>query len=177
MPRGSMLVTVRVELMSSPTEIDERDMFASAGYATNDPKSVTISIPEDRANVIVAQFTVDRARQMDVVDAIAREFQIGVRNYGQSAISFENVPSRRSRQRKTLYTEKQGQYLAFIYLYTKLNRRPPAEADMQRFFRTTPPSVHNMVLQLERKGFIEREPGQPRSIKVLLSSEELPELQ
>ena len=30
------------------------------------------------------------------------------------------------------FTEKQGQYLAFIHMYTKLNRRPPAEADMQR---------------------------------------------
>ena len=46
------------------------------------------------------------------------------------------------------YTKKQGQYLAFIYYYTKINRRPPAEADMQRFFRVTPPTVHQMVLTL-----------------------------
>src|SRR5579859_7319482 len=30
-------------------------------------------------------------------------------------------------------TDKQGQYLAFIHAYLKLNRRPPAETDMQRF--------------------------------------------
>ena len=47
---------------------------------------------------------------------------------------------------KTNFTEKQGQYLAFIYYYTKVNGRPPAEADMQRYFRVTPPSVHQMVL-------------------------------
>jgi hypothetical protein len=29
------------------------------------------------------------------------------------------------------FTDKQGQYLAFIYAYTRLNRRPPAEIDMQ----------------------------------------------
>jgi hypothetical protein len=28
------------------------------------------------------------------------------------------------------FTAKQGQYLAFIQAYIKLNRRPPAEADM-----------------------------------------------
>jgi hypothetical protein len=28
------------------------------------------------------------------------------------------------------YTHKQGQYLAFIYYYTKINGRPPAETDM-----------------------------------------------
>ncbi len=49
----------------------------------------------------------------------------------------------------TEYTKKQGQYLAFIYYYSKINRRP-AEADMQRFFRTTPPTVHQMILKLEQ---------------------------
>ena len=57
------------------------------------------------------------------------------------------------------YTERQGQYLAFIYYYTKLNARPPAEADIQRYFRVTPPTVHQMILTLERQGFISREPG------------------
>jgi len=30
------------------------------------------------------------------------------------------------------FTEKQGQYLAFIYTYSHMFRRPPAETDMQR---------------------------------------------
>ena len=50
------------------------------------------------------------------------------------------------------FSLKQGQYLAFIYAYTRLNRRPPAEADMQHYFGVTPPSVHQMVLTLEREG-------------------------
>ena len=75
------------------------------------------------------------------------------------------------------FTEKQGQYLAFIYTYTLLNRHPPAEADFQRFFETTPPSVHQMILGLERRGLISRIPGQARTIKLLLRSEELPALQ
>ena len=75
------------------------------------------------------------------------------------------------------FTDKQGQYLAFIHAYTKLNRRPPAEADMQRFFRVSPPSVHRMVVELERKGLIAREPGQPRSVQVLLAPDDLPVLE
>jgi repressor LexA len=74
-------------------------------------------------------------------------------------------------------TAKQGQYLAFIYYYTKVNGRPPAEADMERYFRVTPPSVHQMVLTLEANGLIERTPGQGRSIRLLLSREELPDLE
>ena len=49
------------------------------------------------------------------------------------------------------FTPKQGQYLAFIHLYMRLHRRPPAEADMQEYFRVSPPSVHQMVLTLERE--------------------------
>lgn len=74
------------------------------------------------------------------------------------------------------YTPLQGQYLAFIHAYTLIHRRPPAEADMQRFFLVTPPSVHQMVLTLEKRGLISRVPGQARSIRVLLSPEELPRL-
>jgi len=49
-------------------------------------------------------------------------------------------------------------------------------ADMQRFFRVSPPTVHQMVLKLEERGFITREPGKPRTISVLVSSDQLPYL-
>jgi DNA-binding MarR family transcriptional regulator len=52
------------------------------------------------------------------------------------------------------FTAKQGQYLAFIHAYTLVLGRPPAEADLQRHFRVTPPSIHQMVLTLERAGLI-----------------------
>lgn len=74
------------------------------------------------------------------------------------------------------FTRKQGQYLAFIYYYIKLNDRAPSEADMQRYFKTTPPSVHRMVIQLERNGLIERVPYMARSIKLLVAEGEIPEL-
>jgi DNA-binding MarR family transcriptional regulator len=74
------------------------------------------------------------------------------------------------------FTPKQGQYLAFIHAYTLVNGRPPAEADMIRFFRVTPPSVHQMVLSLEKAGLISRKPGVARSIAVLLDRADLPEL-
>ena len=34
----------------------------------------------------------------------------------------------------TRYTEKQGQYLAFIYYYTKIHGHSPSEAEMQAYF-------------------------------------------
>jgi DNA-binding MarR family transcriptional regulator len=74
------------------------------------------------------------------------------------------------------FTEKQGQYLAFIHTYTLVLGRSPAEADLQRHFQVTPPSVHHMVLTLERNGLISREPGTARSIKVLVDPAMLPPL-
>jgi hypothetical protein len=74
------------------------------------------------------------------------------------------------------FTPKQGQYLAFIHLYIRLHRRPPAETDMQEYFRVSPPSVHQMVLTLERAGLIRRQPRTPRSIEVLVDPKTLPEL-
>jgi DNA-binding MarR family transcriptional regulator len=74
------------------------------------------------------------------------------------------------------YTERQGQFLAYIHQYSILNGCAPAEADMQRFFQITPPSVHSMVLTLDRRGLIRRVPGQARSITLIVSPESLPPL-
>jgi DNA-binding MarR family transcriptional regulator len=75
------------------------------------------------------------------------------------------------------FTEKQGQYLAFIHTYAVLNRRPPAEADMQAFFGVTPPSVHRMIVDLEQRGLIRRTPRQARTIEVCLPIDEIPRLE
>jgi Mn-dependent DtxR family transcriptional regulator len=72
------------------------------------------------------------------------------------------------------FTEKQGQYLAFIYTYAHMFRHPPAEADMQRHFQVSAPSVHQMIVTLERNGLISRQPGVARSIQILVAPEELP---
>ena len=74
------------------------------------------------------------------------------------------------------FTETQGQYLAFIQAYSLVNGRPPAEADIQRFFAVTPPSVHSMIKELERRGLITRVPRQPRSITVSVAADDLPRL-
>jgi SOS-response transcriptional repressor LexA len=76
----------------------------------------------------------------------------------------------------TRFTDTQGQYLAFIDAYTRVHGRPPAESDLQRRFRVSPPSVHQMGLTLERLGLIRRQPGVARSIEVLLAPEDLPVL-
>jgi repressor LexA len=74
------------------------------------------------------------------------------------------------------YTQTQGQYLAFIYYYTKIHGVPPAEADFQQYFKTSPPAIHQMIVTLDKRGFIERTPGVGRSIRLRLSRDQLPDL-
>ena len=73
-------------------------------------------------------------------------------------------------------TPKQGQYLAFIYYYTKVVGQAPAEADFQRYFRMSPPSVHNMVVTLEERGLISRDRGRGRSISLLVNPKDILDL-
>ena len=74
------------------------------------------------------------------------------------------------------FTPKQGQYLAFIYNYIVMFGRAPAERDLERFFRTTPPTIHQMLVKLAEKGLISRTPGQARSITLLIDPDEIPRL-
>ena len=78
---------------------------------------------------------------------------------------------------KKKYTQQQGQYLAYIYYYTKIHGYAPSEADMQRYFNVSPPSVHQMIITLEKKGLIKKVPRQARSISLLVPREELPDLE
>ncbi len=80
-------------------------------------------------------------------------------------------------EKESEYTSRQGQFLAFIYYYAKLNDCSPAEKDMARYFGITPPSAHQMVVTLEQRGLIERIPGKARSIRLLLAREDLPDLE
>jgi hypothetical protein len=72
------------------------------------------------------------------------------------------------------FTAVQGRYLAFLYIYTRIHGRAPAESDLQQYFRVTAPSVHQMVLTLERNGLISCMPGVARSIQVLVPAQDLP---
>ncbi len=74
-------------------------------------------------------------------------------------------------------TRTQGQLLAYVYWYTKVHRIPPSENEIADFLAVHGPSAHQMILRLEAKGCLSRTPGQPRTIRVLLRREELPELE
>jgi repressor LexA len=68
------------------------------------------------------------------------------------------------------FTAKQGQYLAYIHSYTKIHRQAPAESDLQRHFRVSPPAIHDMIKALERNGFIESARAHSRAARRMQES-------
>ena len=75
------------------------------------------------------------------------------------------------------FSARQGQYLAFIHAYTFVNGRAPAQSDIARFFRVAPPTVHQMIVTLEKAGLISRRPAAARAITVLVDPAKLPALE
>ena len=65
-------------------------------------------------------------------------------------------------------TKRQLEYLAFISKYINRFGRAPAESDIERHFLVSAPSVNQMMQMLERRGFITRQPGVPRSIRICI---------
>src|SRR5438477_4201179 len=72
------------------------------------------------------------------------------------------------------FSPTQGRYLAFIHAYTNLHGYPPAESEIAAAICVSAPSVNQMVKMLEKKGLIQRQPGQPRSIHVQITEDEIP---
>jgi len=75
-------------------------------------------------------------------------------------------------------TRQQGQFLAFIREYTMRNSAgiAPSHVDFQRYFNLTPPSVNSMLIRLEQRGFILREPGVARAIELVVNPDWIPPL-
>ena len=69
-------------------------------------------------------------------------------------------------------TKRQYEYLAFIHKYIARFGRAPAESDIERHFLVSAPSVNQMMQTLERLGFIARQRGVPRSVRICV---ELPQ--
>jgi len=69
-------------------------------------------------------------------------------------------------------TKRQFEYLAFIAKYIARFGRAPAESDIERHFLVSAPSVNQMMQTLERLGFIARQRGVPRSVRICI---ELPQ--
>jgi DNA-binding MarR family transcriptional regulator len=152
-------------------EMEERLRGATAS-GSNVVVQLTLDDVDDLAGHVAAEANhCSEPRVRRVLDAVHDRLATIERTFTDE----EEAPEAVVRDSKP-FTAKQGQYLVYIHYYTKIHGRPPAEADLQRFFRVTPPVVHQMIKTLEAHGFIQRQPGIARSIRLRLTRAQLPDL-
>lgn len=80
----------------------------------------------------------------------------------------EGAPTPEAQDTSERPTKRQLEYLTFISKYIDHFRRAPAESDIQRHFFVSAPTVNQMMQMLERRGFITRQPGVARSIRICI---------
>ena len=139
------------------------------------PHGIRFGLTETEVNRI-AYALIEAAtgnRAMDVVRAFGEKAERALVNSTQSSSGSGGArePMAESQAR---FTKTQGRYLAFIQRYISKFGQAPAEADFQRHFLVSAPSVNAMMQTLTRKGLISRVPGIPRSIKLLVPAHLLP---
>src|SRR3954467_10775125 len=64
-----------------------------------------------------------------------------------------------------------------FYLHLRAHVRTPTRRNRHAAPFPRQPAVHQMIVTLERNGFIRRQPGVPRSIEILLPPKNLPILE
>ncbi|MDD2401950.1 MAG: transcriptional repressor LexA [Clostridia bacterium] len=71
-------------------------------------------------------------------------------------------------------SERQKDILAFIKKETKLKGYPPAVREIGKVVGLSSSStVHNHLIQLEKKGYIKRDPSKPRAIEIIDNNDKI----
>ena len=83
-----MNVQVEIKFGSTPRKQDFDEMYNASKSLTNNDDSIYIYQRKRPKHVLVAEFTINKARQIDVVDRIGREFSYNLEDYLDSSISF-----------------------------------------------------------------------------------------
>ena len=86
--KNIMDVRVEVTLDCKPKSNHREQMYNSAYSLTNDTNSIVISQHDKDSKILVAEFTMKKAKQIDVVDMIGKEFSVYMEDYNDSSIYF-----------------------------------------------------------------------------------------
>ncbi|MBI5207530.1 MAG: hypothetical protein HY934_07035 [Candidatus Firestonebacteria bacterium] len=83
-----MKVRVEILLTGKSTKKDMKEMESSTKCAAIYGKNVKVFKHNAKENTLVAEFEIEKARQIDVVDNIFHAFAISMQNYNDGTIYF-----------------------------------------------------------------------------------------
>jgi len=141
---------------------------------TMDPGGVVLALNNQPVACILPPPKVSPEQSKGTVPQSTPPTEFTPKQPGNEPVPAEHVNVSPARNIAVAFTPTQGRYLAFIHTYTTLHGYPPAELEIAKALCVSPPSVNQMVKMLERKGLIQRQPGQPRSLKVLVPEDQIP---
>jgi hypothetical protein len=174
---------MKIKLPDGSLHVDVFLDRSESGYDDNVFVRITEECPERyklfRGNQITIGITAADARKLaqQLVEVAEQDETAAKEEAAQLAGKIGAAPVRPRRRRPPVpFTSKQGKYLAFIHHYVGKFGCSPAEADVQRHFLVSAPTVNQMIQRLERLGLIARTPGQARSIRLLVPRELIPPL-
>ena len=96
-----MNVRVQIDLSVPPARKHLDEMLSAADLLTDNQKSVRVSVPPDNPKSMIADFTIPKARQMDVVDKIMRRFALFMEDYQDQTIWFPKRPRKKTTESLT----------------------------------------------------------------------------
>jgi hypothetical protein len=95
-----MKVCAEVELTAPGATKHLREMNSAAERMTDDQSSVRAWVDKEKPKSVFAEFTMPKARQMDVVDRIMHEFALYMEDYSTQSLWFPHPPRKRRSRRK-----------------------------------------------------------------------------
>ena len=101
-----MKVCSEVELTALGAAKHLRVMRSAAEHMTDDQSSVRAWVDQEKPRSVFAEFTMPRARQMDVVDKIMHEFALYMEDYGTQSLWFPHRPRKKRSRRKSNTTSQ-----------------------------------------------------------------------
>ena len=123
------------------------------------------SLSRQLKNRQVSQVVINGKQQISIQFSDGTVLNVEAGSDGLLAhVESANTPAARDDSQRP--TKRQLEYLAFISRYIQRFGRAPAESDIERHFLVSAPSVNQMMQMLERRGFITRQPGVPRSARL-----------
>ena len=84
-----MIVNVEIELDCEVTENHKNQSINIAEELTINKDSITLSVMGKNNNVLNIEFSIRKAKQIDIVDKIGKEFSVYMENYSDSSIRFK----------------------------------------------------------------------------------------
>ena len=160
-----MRTEVSIQLPGSPTRADFGMTMAvlAAWLGVTAPISICTDLA---SSSIQLAFVLPKKHAGMTAAQLERAFLDGL-PHCLGVMVLTQKPSGEPTKPRNVPNATQARYLDYIAAYTKLHRQSPSQLEIQKYLQVAAPTVHQMILRLEKLGFLTRVPGQARSLKVV----------